>query len=80
MIYSLAWRDEKNRRFVSFPKGNNMNASAIVNDNMTLEEKLEAIEMAMKEAQATADAEAKKRGEASAPIDPADLTMCEGCQ
>ena len=57
-----------------------MNANAIVNDTMTLEEKLEAIEMAMKEAQATADAEAKKRGVASAPIDPADLTLCEGCQ
>jgi len=57
-----------------------MNASALLNDNMTLEEKLEAIDRAMKEAQATVDAEARSRGEVAAPIDPADLTMCEGCQ
>ncbi|MCA0228296.1 hypothetical protein LCH21_02470 [Patescibacteria group bacterium] len=57
-----------------------MNASAILNDEMTLEEKLAAIDLAMKEVQATADAEARSRGVATAPIDPADLTMCEGCQ
>ncbi len=57
-----------------------MNASSIIDDNMTLEQKLEAIEQAMKEAQATADAEARSRGVVAAPIDPADLTMCEGCQ
>lgn len=57
-----------------------MNASSIIDDNMTLEQKLEAIEQAMKEAQATADAEARSRGAIAAPIDPADLTMCEGCQ
>ena len=47
---------------------------------MTLDEKLAAIDQAMKEAQATVDAEARSRGEVAAPIDPADLTMCEGCQ
>ncbi|MBP6038030.1 MAG: hypothetical protein KA604_01700 [Candidatus Saccharimonas sp.] len=57
-----------------------MNASTIIDDNMTLAEKLEAIDKAMKEAQATADAEAASRGDIAAPIDPADLTMCEGCQ
>ena len=57
-----------------------MNASAILNDEMTLEEKLRAIESAMKQLQATADIEASKRGEVAAPIDPAELTMCEGCQ
>lgn len=57
-----------------------MNASTILNDDMTLAEKLEAIDQAMKEAQSTADAEARSRGDVSAPIDPADLTMCEGCQ
>lgn len=47
---------------------------------MTLEEKLQAISDAMEQAQTTANEEAKKRGEVVAPIDPADLTMCEGCQ
>ena len=57
-----------------------MNASAIINDNMTLEEKLQAISDAMEQAQTTANEAAAKRGEMAAPIDPADLTMCEGCQ
>ena len=47
---------------------------------MTLEEKLQAISDAMEQAQTTANEEAKKRGEVATPIDPADLTMCEGCQ
>ena len=49
-----------------------MNPSAIINDDMTLEEKLEAIEREIAKAQAD--------GLPSAPIDPATLTMCEGCQ
>ena len=57
-----------------------MNANAIINDEMTLEEKLAAIEQAMKNAQEQADEEAAKNGTVAAPIDPADLTMCEGCQ
>ena len=57
-----------------------MNANQIINDDMTLEEKLSAIDAAMKAAQSVADDQAKKRGIVSAPIDPADLTMCEGCQ
>ena len=57
-----------------------MNANQIINDNMTLEEKLSAIDAAMKAAQAVADDQAKSRGTIAAPIDPADLTMCEGCQ
>lgn len=57
-----------------------MNASTIINDDMTLEEKLEAIEKAMLNAQAQADEDAAKSGTVAAPLDPADLTMCEGCQ
>ena len=57
-----------------------MNANQIINDDMTLEEKLSAIEAAMKSAQAVADDQAKSRGTVAAPIDPAELTMCEGCQ
>ena len=47
---------------------------------MTLEEKLAAIDAAMANAQAQANEEAAARGQVAAPLDPADLTMCEGCQ
>jgi len=57
-----------------------MNASTIISDDMTLEEKLAAIEKAMKNAQEQANEEAAQNGQVAAPIDPADLTMCEGCQ
>lgn len=57
-----------------------MNASAIINDSMTLEQKLAAIDLAMKNAQEQADEEAKATGKVVAPLDPAELTMCEGCQ
>jgi hypothetical protein len=57
-----------------------MNASTIINDDMTLEEKLAAIDQAMKNAQDMANDEAAKNGTVAAPLDPADLTVCEGCQ
>ena len=57
-----------------------MNANTILNDEMSLEEKLQAISDAMEQAQSTANEAAARRGEVAAPIDPADLTMCEGCQ
>lgn len=57
-----------------------MNASTIINDTMTLEEKLAAIDQAMANAQAQANDEAAARGTFAAPLDPSDLTMCEGCQ
>lgn len=57
-----------------------MKASTIINEDMTLEQKLEAIDKAMKAAQEVANDEAKARGAIAAPLDPADLTMCEGCQ
>ena len=57
-----------------------MNAATIINDDMTLEEKLDAINKMMQNMQAAADASAEANGEISAPIDPADLTMCLGCQ
>lgn len=45
---------------------------------MTLEEKLAAIDEAMKSG---ADKFNKENGRPlNAPVDPADLTMCEGCQ
>jgi hypothetical protein len=57
-----------------------INANQIISDEMTLEEKLEAIERAMKNAQEQANEEAAAKGTMAAPVDPADLTMCEGCQ
>lgn len=57
-----------------------MNASTIINDTMTLDEKLAAIDAAMAAAQQQADEDAKASGSIVAPLDPADLTMCEGCQ
>lgn len=57
-----------------------MNANAIISDDMTLEEKLAAIDQAMANAQAQAQEDAANRGTTFAPLDPADLTMCEGCQ
>lgn len=57
-----------------------MNASTIINDTMTLEEKLAAIDMAMANAQAQADATASAQGLQTAPLDPQDLLMCDSCQ
>lgn len=55
-----------------------MNANTILNDDMSLEEKLAAIDAAMQNAQS---AQASGEGAAiDAPVDPADLFMCEGCQ
>ena len=53
-----------------------MNSNAIIDDSMTLEEKLAAIDLAM----ATAQAVHKKANPNAAPLDPSDLTQCEGCQ
>ena len=57
-----------------------MNASQIITEDMTLEEKLSAIDAAMKAAQAAAEDQAKKSGGVVAPFDPASLTICNGCE
>ena len=57
-----------------------MNATTILDDTMSLDEKLAAIDAAMANAQAQANDDAKARGVFAAPIDPADATMCIGCQ
>ena len=57
-----------------------MNASAIIDENMTLEEKLAAIDAAMQVAQEQSDLTRNAQGLPPAPIDPADATMCLGCQ
>jgi hypothetical protein len=57
-----------------------MNASQIITDDMSLEEKLAAIDSAMAQAIVKAQDDATTSGTAYVPLDPADLTMCEGCQ
>ena len=57
-----------------------MNASTIITDEMTLEQKLEAIDKAMAAAQEQAQEEAASRGTIAAPLDPASLTICDSCE
>jgi hypothetical protein len=63
-----------------------MNANAIINEEMSLDEKLAAIDAAMAAAMASAsdDAQSPATGKlataAAAPVDPADMFMCVGCQ
>ncbi len=57
-----------------------MNASQIITDDMSLEEKLAAIDSAMAQAVVKAQDDAAQNGTSYVPLDPADLTMCEGCQ
>lgn len=57
-----------------------MNATQIITDDMTLDEKLAAIEKAMQNSQEQAKEEAESQGRVFVPLDPSELTMCEGCQ
>ena len=55
-----------------------MNANSVITDDMTLEEKLAAIDAAMKEASVEFN---EKNGRPSdAPVDPSLLTICDGCE
>lgn len=56
-----------------------MNANAIISEEMTLDEKLAAIDAAMANAMAVAQ-DKKSTAGISVQADPADLTMCFGCQ
>ena len=55
-----------------------MNANTILHETMTLDEKLAAIDAAM--LTGMKDFNKKNGRPADAPVDPSDLTMCEGCQ
>ena len=52
-----------------------MKAGEIISDDMTLEEKLAAIDSAMANAVIKA-----RENNPGAPIDPASLTICDGCE
>jgi len=49
-----------------------------INEDMTLDEKLAAIDAAM--VTGAKDFNEKNGLPANAPVDPSELTMCEGCQ
>lgn len=55
-----------------------MDASRIVNDEMSLEEKLAAIDAAM--LVGAQDFNRKNGRPIDAPVDPANLTICDGCE
>ncbi len=55
-----------------------MSTGAIISNEMTLDEKLAAIDAAM--ATALTNAQQTSSNAVDAPFDPADLTMCIGCQ
>lgn len=57
-----------------------MSATDTIKEEMSLDEKLAAIDAAMAAAQEVANETAKAAGRVIAPIDPADATMCIGCQ
>lgn len=55
-----------------------MNANNVINDEMTLDEKLAAIDAAMKVEMVKIN---RDRGRPiDTPVDPSDLTICEGCE
>ncbi len=56
-----------------------MNASQIISDDMTLEEKLAAIDNAMATMQA-AGRQKTNDNNIRVDIDPSEALMCEGCQ
>ena len=60
------------------------NASTIINDEMSLEEKLAAIDAAMEQAKEKASELVKNvtgsDAKVDAPVDPQSFLMCEGCQ
>ena len=57
-----------------------MNANTIITDDMTLDEKLAAIDAAIANALEAAEQVETSSTDVDAPVDPADLTMCVGCQ
>lgn len=56
-----------------------MNANTIISEEMSLDEKLAAIDAAMANAMAVAQEKTNTKG-FTVQTDPADLTMCLGCQ
>ena len=57
-----------------------MNANSVISDDMSLEEKLKAIDDLLNDEKAKEEFNRKHDRPLDAPVDPAELTVCEGCQ
>lgn len=62
-----------------------MKANTIISDEMTLDEKLAAIDAAMAVAVASANEDSSQTAQVgklvvAAPVDPSEMFMCVGCQ
>lgn len=57
-----------------------MNANDVIKDEMTLEEKLAAIDKLMNDEEAKKKYRQIKGLAPNAPVDPMDMLHCEGCQ
>lgn len=57
-----------------------MNANNVITEEMSLEEKLAAIDAAMNDTQVKEDFNRRNGLALDAPVDPADLTICDGCE
>ena len=57
-----------------------MNADEILTDQMTLDEKLAAIDAAINDERVKEDFNRRNGRPIDAPVDPAELTKCDGCE
>lgn len=57
-----------------------MNANEVISEEMTLEEKLAAIDKLMNDEEAKKKYRQIKGLAPNAPVDPMDMLHCEGCQ
>lgn len=57
-----------------------MDGTALLNDALTLDEKLAMIDKMMAETQEKAKESSKKMGKTFIPADPSELTRCDGCE
>ena len=57
-----------------------MNANNIITDEMSLDEKLAAIDAAMNDKKQQEDFNRRNGRPIDAPVDPQDMLQCEGCQ
>lgn len=57
-----------------------MNANDVIKEDMTLEEKLAAIDAAMNDPEKQKEFNRANGRPDDAPVDPMDMLHCEGCQ
>lgn len=57
-----------------------MNADEVLIDQMTLDEKLAAIDAVMNDERVKEDFNRRSGRPIDTPVDPAELTKCDGCE